>query len=79
MCSRIRKHSTVDARPATIAAIVFWKISQYSHQYRNRVDLPRLCKSHDRLLLKDGGEELTHKFFDVTVENIEKVYQEYLR
>lgn len=65
MCERIAKFSNADVRSHTIAAIAFWKVSQFSTRYHDRIDLKHMCKSHDRLIER-GLANQTYGFFDIT-------------
>jgi len=61
-------------RSHTIAAIAFWKVCQFSKRYHNRIDLRHVCKNHDRLIER-GLANKTYSFFDITPENVKKVYK----
>lgn len=78
MCERIMKYSTIDVRSPTIAAISFWKVCQFSKRYKNRIVLSHLCRSHERLIAK-GKANSTYSFFDITPENVRKVYKEHIK
>lgn len=78
MCERITKYSTIDVRSPTIAAIAFWKVCQFSQKYKHRIVLSHLCRNHERLISK-GKANSTFSFFDITPENVRKVYKEHIR
>ena len=78
MCRNIQSKTNLDARPQTVAAIVFWKICQFSSRYYKRIVLEKICRNHEKLILK-GHEDLTFKFFDVTSDNVKKVYKQHLK
>ena len=78
MCESIEKQANLDSRGSTISAIVFWKICQYSVKYKDRINLNFICKNHDRLITRNKCE-LTFSFFDVTTENVRRVYRDYLQ
>ena len=77
MCDRIHKYCNLDARPSTIAALVFWKVCQFSTNYHDRINLVHLCKNHERLI-QQKKQDLLFSFFDVTADHVKKVYRDHI-
>ena len=78
MVDNIQSNTNLDVRAATLAALVFWKTCQYSKRYKDRIQLTKICRHHEKLIEK-GREELTFKFFDITPEHVRKVYKDNLK
>jgi hypothetical protein len=76
MCDRIVKAAELDVRINTIAAIAFWKVCEYSQLYKDKVVLNEICKNHDKMQEENMRTSDIQKCFDVTPENVRKVFKE---
>ena len=77
MCDRITKLGQLDLRLNTLAAICFWKFCEHSVTYQNiYVNLGDFCKNHEKMLEEKIRRGQILKCFDVTPENVRKVYKE---
>ena len=78
MSQRVQRYANIDVKFSTVAALVFWIVCRFSKRYRERIVLSKLCKNHERLIL-NKREEVTFKMFDVTPENVRRVYREHIK
>ena len=76
MCDRIVKAAELDVRINTIAAIAFWKVCQHSLYYKDKISLNEICKNHDKMQEENVKSSDIQKCFDVTPENVRKVFKE---
>lgn len=76
MCERIVKAGELDVRINTIAAIAFWKICEYSLRYKDTISLAEICKNHDKMQEESLKSSDIQRCFDVTPENVRKVFKE---
>lgn len=76
MCERIVKAAELDVRINTIAAIAFWKICENSVHYKDKIALNEICKNHDKMQEENIKSSDIQKCFDVTPENVRKVFKE---
>ena len=68
----------MDIRAATLAAMVFWKVCQFSEKYGYLANLGKLCRRHESYF-EVGKYERTFRYFDVTADHVRKVYKENVR
>lgn len=76
MAERIVKAAELDVRINTIAAIAFWKITEHSLTYKDKIPLNEICKNHDKMQEENVKSSDIQKCFDVTPENVRKVFKE---
>lgn len=76
MADRIVNAAELDVRTNTIAAIAFWKVCEYSIHYKDRITLNEICKNHDKMQEENVKPSDIQKCFDVTPENVRKVFKE---
>lgn len=69
----------MDVRINTIAAIAFWKVCEYSALYRSSFSLMDICKNHDKMQEDNAKTSDIQKCFDVTPENVRKVFKESIK
>ena len=74
MANRILRNTPIDARAQTVAALCFWKITQYSKLYRDCFDMNDYCKSYEKLLAENIKYKYIYSCFDVTCDTIKKLY-----
>lgn len=79
MCERIVNAGELDVRINTIAAIAFWKVCEYSLLYREKISLADICKNHEKMQEENIKTSEIQKCFDVTPENVRKVFKESIR
>lgn len=73
MCNTIYERGIQDGCPRkTVAACVFWKICEYSYEYRNEIKLADICKKHADL--KDCSPGEMQKYFDLTPDTVKKFF-----
>ena len=76
MSERIYASGEFDIRNNTIAAIAFWKVCEYSMTYYDQINLADVCKSHEKMIADGVKQSEIWKYFDVTPENVRKVFKE---
>lgn len=76
MSERIYASGEFDIRNNTIAAIAFWKVCEASNLYKDQLYLTDVCKSHEKMMSEGVRQSEIWKCFDVTPENVRKVYKE---
>lgn len=79
MCQRIVSAGELDVRINTIAAIAYWKVCEYSTLYRTNISLPEICKNHDKMQEENARTSEIQKCFDVTPENVRKVFKDSIK
>ena len=76
MSERIYASGEFDIRNNTIAAISFWKVCEYSNLYADQINLNECCKNHEKMIEDGVKQSEIWKCFDVTPENVRKVFKE---
>lgn len=75
MCETIYERGIQDGCPRkTVAACVFWKICEYSSEYRNEIKLTDICKKYEDM--KDASPGEIQKYFDLTPDTVRKFFSE---
>lgn len=78
MCEKIYKCGEFDIRSNTIAAIAFWKVCENSKHYCNEINLNDCCRNHEKMIEEGVKQGEIWKYFDVTAENVRKVFKEFI-
>lgn len=60
----------------TLAALIFWKICEYSQRYRNKLTLNEVCQKHKHLEEQGMSTSDIQKYIDITPDNVKKVFKE---
>ncbi len=80
-CDTIQRLAESDIRINTIAALAFWKVTEYSANYTGKFTLNDFCKSHEKMQQEDPKIKISEiqKYFDVTPDNVRKVFKESIK
>lgn len=78
MCEKIHQSGEFDIRNNTMAAIAFWKVTELSPLYAELFPLNDICKNHEKMIEEGARHSEIWKCFDVTPENVRKVFKEFI-
>jgi len=78
MSERIISCGEFDIRNNTIAAMVFWKVCENSEEYIDQINLNDICRSHEKMMADHFSKKEIWKYFDVTPENVRKVFKDFI-
>lgn len=76
MAEKLNTLGDMDVRINTIAALAFWQVVEHSKTYRGKFQLSVFCRKYDDMFNEKAKYSDIQKCFDITPDNIKRVFKE---